>query len=342
MIPRSRTIVESTLVPHTCFDTALQRIKQCLAHSRQSPEPICLALVGESRTGKSRVLEEAEQLMPRSRTVEGAVVPILRVTAPSRPTVKGVAGLMLKTLGDPKWESGTEINRTGRLEDQLGSCETKMVMLDEFQHFFDKGTQKIFHDAADWLKTLVDHTKVTLVVSGLESCLPILRRNEQLSGRFLAPIFLKRFNWLDEADRGEFLGILEAFNDSMSEFFAMPELGSEEMAFRFWCASGGLIGHLTKLLRQSVWDAFDAERGEITLDGFDAAHRSAIWAELGTVVKESPFDRGFSVQPTQEKIHMGFSLGVREPDPEPHSRRRGVVITPSAPTLSRVLSASGA
>lgn len=342
MTPRAKTIVESTLVPHTSFDTALQRIKQCLAHSLQSPEPICLALVGESRTGKSRVLEETEQLMPRRRTSQGAVVSILRVTAPSRPTVKGVAGLMLKTLGDPKWESGTEINRTGRLEDQLGLCETKMVMLDEFQHFFDKGTQKIFHDAADWLKTLVDHTKVTLVVSGLESCLPILRRNEQLSGRFLAPVFLRRFNWLDEVDRAEFQGILAAFNGSMAEFFAMPELDGEEMAFRFWCASGGLIGHLTKLLRQAVWDAFDAERGEITLAGFDAAHRSAIWAELGTVVTESPFDRAFSVEPTQEKIDLGLSLGVREPDPQPHSRRRGAVMTSSAPTLSRVLTATGA
>ena len=337
----SRFVVESTLVPHTAFEKAMHRIKQCLSYSLKSPEPICLALVGESRAGKSRVLEETELLMPRSRTAEGAVVPILRVTAPSRPTVKGVAGLMLKALGDPKWESGTEINRTGRLEDQLQQSQTLMIMLDEFQHFFDKGTQKIFHDAADWLKTMVDKTKVTLVVSGLESCLPVLCRNEQLSGRFLAPAYMRRFNWLDDTGREDFTSILEAFNDSMSEHFKMPELNSPEMAFRFWCASGGLMGHLTKFLRQAVWDASDAGESTITLEGFEAAHKSSIWAESGVVIVDSPFDRKFTVEATQENIAKALSVGLREVETEPQHRQRRKPTAPATP-LSQVLTRTGA
>jgi hypothetical protein len=336
-----RFVVESTLVPHTAFETAMRRVKQCLSYSLKSPEPICLALVGESRTGKSRVLEETELLMPRSRTEIGAVVPILRVTAPSRPTVKGVAGLMLKALGDPKWESGTEIKLAERLEDQLGKCKTLMIMLDEFQHFFDKGTQKIFHDASDWLKTMVDSTKVTLVVSGLESCLPVLRRNEQLSGRFLAPVYMRRFNWLDDTGRQEFLGILEAFNDSMSMHFDMPPLHGDEMAFRFWCASGGLMGHLTKFLRQAVWDACDEGKRTITLEQFESAHKAAIWAESGGIIVDSPFDRKFSVEPTQEKIAFGLAVGVREVDTEPQKRGRSKRSGREAP-LSQVLKGSGA
>lgn len=337
----ARFVVESTLVPHTAFESAIQRIKQCLAYSLKSPEPICLALVGESRTGKSRVLEETELLMPRSRTADGAVVPILRVTAPSRPTVKGVAGLLLKSLGDPKWESGTEINRTGRLEDQLRLSGTLMIMIDEFQHFFDKGTQKIFYDAADWLKTLVDQTKVTLVVSGLESCLPVLCRNEQLSGRFLAPIYMRRFHWLDEANREDFMSILEAFNESMSQNFKMPQLNSPEMAFRFWCASGGLMGHLTKLLRQAVWDACDVGTSKISLEGFEQAHKTSIWAESGVVIVDSPFARAFSFDVTQEKIAMALAVGVREVETEPNHRQRLRPRT-NAVAVSQVLTARGA
>lgn len=338
---QARSVIESTLVPHTAFEMAMRRVRQCLTYSLKSPEPICLALVGESRTGKSRVLEETELLMPRSRTTAGAVVPILRVTAPSRPTVKGVAGLMLKALGDPKWEAGTEINRTGRLEDLLGECQTLMIMLDEFQHFFDKGTQKIFHDAADWLKTVVDHTKVTLVVSGLESCLPVLLRNEQLSGRFLAPVYMRRFNWLDDADRGEFLGILQAFNESMSPYFDMPALNGIEMAFRFWCASGGLMGHLTKFLRQAVWDACDVGTRKITLEQFEAAHKAAIWSESGVAIVDSPFDRKFSVEPTQEKVAQALTVGLREVEADPPRRGQGMR-SMEEPPLSQILKGSGA
>jgi hypothetical protein len=337
---KARFVVESTLVPHTAFGDAMRRVKQCMSYGLKSPEPICLALVGESRTGKSRLLEECELSMPRYRTGDGAVVPILRLTTPSRPTVKGVAGMMLKALGDPKWYSGTENQLTIRIQDQLRECQTVTVMLDEFQHFFDKGRQKIFHDAADWLKIVIDHTKVALIVSGLETCLPVLSRSEQLSGRFLAPVFMRRFNWLDDADRSEFIAILEAFNGSMSEFFSLPDLHSDEMAFRFWCASGGLMGYLTKFLRQTVWDACDAGERSLTLEGFATAHRSAIWTASNAGLVESPFDRNFSVNPTQEKITLAQTVGVGEVEVDPPRSRRRKNFESTEP-LSRILRGSG-
>jgi len=337
----ARTIIESTLIPHTGFGTALERIKQCLAHSSQSSEPICLPVVGESRTGKSRLLEEAESLAPRHRTRDGAVIPIVRIRTPSRPTVKGVASLLLKALGDPKWETGTEIVKTARLEALLKECKTLMVMLDEFQHFFDKGRHKIFHEAADWLKTLVDETKVTLIVSGLETCLPILRQNEQLSGRFLAPAYLRRFHWEVQADRDEFLGVLSAFEESMSAHFEVPPLAGSEMAFRFWCASGGLIGLLAKLLRQTVWNACDSGRRTISLDDFAKSHQSAIAREAPKQPGPNvlPFDKSFNLGLTQENIASGLSVGVREPESQPEHRVRGRRTAANEPSLSQVLKA---
>ncbi len=334
-------IVESTLVPHNSFEVAKKRIEQCLSYSLGSSEPICLALVGESRTGKSRVLEEIELIMPPSRTADGAVVPILRVTAPSHPTVKGMASIMLEALGDPMWNSGTEIAKTARLKIQLVKLKTRMIMIDEFQHFFDKGTQKIFDDAADWLKTLVDSTKVTLVVSGLESCLPVLRRNEQLTGRFLAPVYMRRFQWLEEIGRNEFKAILIAFYESLSTYFDLPDLATDEMGFRFWCASGGLIGYVTKFLRQTVWDACDDnERRVITLEHLEAAHKTVFWAAAGLAIVDSPFSTSFKAAPTQEVIASALSVGVRDVEPEAprRGRRRGKNAEPS---LGQILKGSG-
>ncbi len=318
-----RRVVESTLVPHTAFTLAADRLKQGLAYSLNSPEPICLAIVGESRTGKSRVLEEVALEMPNSRTPEGVIVPILRIRVPSSPTVKGLAELMLRALGDPKWESGTQNNKTARLQAQMRKAKTLMLMLDEFQHFFDKGKRKIFHDAADWLKILVDETRVTLVVTGLESCLPVLLRNEQLSGRFLAPIFMRRFNWLNDDDRDEFVGIPAAFNDTMAEHFDMPSLQGEELAYRCWCATGGLMGYLSKFLRQVVWNACDEGRSTISLADLHLAYVQAVWATHGSSPVDSPFDPNFSVGVTQENIVRVLSLGAHsDGDDEPPRRAR--------------------
>ena len=66
-----RTIVESTLVPHTAFEEATQRLEQCFSYADGASEPICIAVVGESRTGKSRALEECLSRHPRVRNQDG-------------------------------------------------------------------------------------------------------------------------------------------------------------------------------------------------------------------------------------------------------------------------------
>ena len=185
-----RRVIESTLVPHTAFADASARLRQCFEYADESPEPICFAIVGESRTGKSRILEEFEREHRPSRTEAGLIVPIVRVSAPSKPSAKSLCEILLRKLGDPKWDTGTENRKTARLEKLLKDCHCQMLMIDEFQHFFDKATHKVFHHVADWLKVLADNTRIALVVTGLESCLPVLLRSEQLSGRFLAPAFM--------------------------------------------------------------------------------------------------------------------------------------------------------
>ncbi len=173
-----RSIVDNTLVPHTAFEQASSRIEQCFAYADGASEPICIAVVGESRTGKSRVLEECFATHPQARDSEGLNIPILRVKTPSKPTVKGLAELMLRAMNDPRFDAGTENAKTIRLQTLMKNAGTRMVMIDEFQHFYDKGLHKVMHHVADWLKILVDDCKVALVVAGLPSCRAVLDQNE--------------------------------------------------------------------------------------------------------------------------------------------------------------------
>lgn len=314
-----RNLVAETLIPHTAFETASKRIFQCCEFGIRASDPVCLAIVGESRTGKSRLLEECSAAFPTRRTNDGIIKPVLSVVTPSKPTVKGLAAEMLKAIGDPRHAEGTEIAKTARLYRQMEEVEVRMLHIDEFQHFFDKATNQVMHHVADWLKSLVDQTKVVLIVSGLPSCRRVIDQNEQLAGRFLAPMIMPRFNWADDNLREEFLAILAAFHESMSEHFSMPELGSEEMGLRIYCATGGLMGYVARLLRQIVWNALSENNRQIGLANFAKANDDCYWGHEDAPPLES-FSDQFNSTPTPKLLANAAKLGIRKDDYRPGSR----------------------
>ncbi len=306
-----RTLVDNILVPHSAFTLALQRLEQCFVYAEQgASEPVCVAVIGESRTGKSRSGEVFAGRHPRRRLDDGIQCPVLGLVVPSKPTVKSLAELILQRLGAPDWDRGTENAKTIRLVKLMRECQVLMLSLDEFHHFYDKTSNKVQHHVADWLKNLVGETRVALCVSGLPSLQAVIDQNEQLAGRFLSPIHMPRFDWMNEGHRNEFLGILGAFDDCLRAHFDLPELDSDEIAFRMYCATGGLMGYITKTLRQMVWNALDAETVNITLEDLRRAHEQAVWSKDVLRDLPNPFERSHPATPTSELLEQTRRIGT--------------------------------
>lgn len=332
------SIIESTLVPHTAFMEASRRIEQCFTYADSSSEPICIALIGESRTGKTRLLEDFRYRNQAQRTAEGIHSPILYIKVPSKPTVKSLAELMLRALGDPMAEKGTENTKTARLLVLIRETGVRLVVLDEFQHFYDKASHQVMHHVADWLKVLVDDATVALVVAGLPTCLSVLGQNEQLAGRFLAPVMMPRFEWTNAHHRNEFIAILHAFHSALSKEFDIPKFYDPELAFRFYCGTGGLMGYLTKFLRQMVWNALATDRRTIGMHEMYTAHMESIWNSLPTIPNEKPFSTEFSGIVTEQLLAQARSIGNPVPPPaKPRGRRASAH---SVPSVRSVLSAT--
>lgn len=316
------TVIDDTLVPHKAFEEAARRIEQCFSYARDAArEAVGIALVGESRTGKSRALEEFFHQHAPVRNDEGLSTPVLRATTPARPTVKGLAEVLLRKLGDPRADKGTEQNKANRIVTLMRASGTCMLMIDEFQHFYDKGSEKVMHDVANWLKNLVDETRVALVVAGLPYCQAVLDQNEQLAGRFLSPIHMPRFAWTDDGLREEFIAILGAFAEALEKHFDLPALDDEEMAFRCYCATGGLMGYLTKFLRQAVLNAQGEHKRSITLEDLERANQQAVWVKAGVVGIANPFATSFKAEPCVELIAKVNQIGA--PVEPPVVSRRG-------------------
>jgi hypothetical protein len=334
----ARTIIEDTLVPHKAFEIAKKALEQCYTYAEHASEPICIALIGESRTGKTRVQEECIADHPPIRDSSGLKSSILRVKTPSKPTVKGLAEVVLRALQDPGFNKGTENTMTTRVLTLLKKSETRMVIFDEFQHFYDKGTHKVMFHVADWLKLLADDARVALVVAGLPTCNAVLEQNEQLVGRFLTPVLMPRFDWTNDDHREEFTAILDAFYESMREHFDLPELGTEEMSFRCYCGTGGLVGYLTKFLRQAVWNALDAKTKRIKLTDLEHAHDQSVWKRNGLAGIGRPFAPKFDAAPTPDLLLRVRAIGAPvDPPPKPKGSRSS---QPAVIGVQQALSAS--
>lgn len=307
-------LIDTVLVPHTAFNHATKRIEQCFKAAAEAHEPICLPLIGESRTGKTRALKNIEQKYPRARLDNGLNIPILRVKVPSKPTVKGLLEVLLHEVEDPLYNKDTETVKTVRLLKLIQQTKTRIIMLDDLQHFYDRGSNKVLHHLADWLKNFMDESKVGFILSGLPSSQAVLDQNEQLAGRSMAPVLMPRFDWLVDKDRDEFVAILEAFQIGMAGI-EMPSFVDEAIAFRFYCACGGLVGYLTKILRQAVWDAYFDERNHITLAHFSDAFKAAVWVKESSYAQiQNPFEKSFSAHPTSELMQSVRNIGTLSPD----------------------------
>jgi len=308
-----RTRIDNVLIMHSAFELAIDEIQMSFDGALLGSDPTCIAIIGESRTGKTRVLEHFESRYPQCRSEEGLCVPILHIKVHSKPTVKGLAEEMLHQIGDPLFDKGTENSKTIRLKKLIRGAGTKLIILDEFQHFIDQANRKVQHHVADWLKILVDDTCVGLVVAGLPSSINVIQSNEQLARRFMAPIELRRFDWGVSEEQVEFRQLLFSLQESLAPF-DLPELDSEEMSFRMYLASGGLIGFVIKILRAATTLAIHTNTMSIDLGMLHKAQQRAI-LDKG-VCCPAPFVNKLTVSPTTDVINATMMLGFQV-DSEP-------------------------
>lgn len=304
--------VEQMLVTHTSFEKAMDSLEQAFNAAPIIRDPMGIFITGESRTGKSRVIEEFMDAHQPIRFNEGLEVPVIKVLVPSKPSVKGLAAEILRALGDPLPDKGTEQVMTARLLIFLSHCKVRMLILDEGQHLVDKSTKyNLIHHVSDWLKNLMNQSKVVVVIAGLEYAQTILSQNEQLRGRFTNKINMPRFNWREDQSRSEFLGLLAGFNSFISEQFSMPDISSHDLALRFYLASGGLTGYLFNILRKTVWDVVDDGRTTIHLEDFDVGYRAMISTQ--DQHQSSPFSRSFQLDDGQV-FEKARTIGLRPED----------------------------
>lgn len=284
-----RGLLKTIRIPHPAYALAITELERAYDTVGHTDFPQCRQLKGPSRGGKTCVIKDFMAHAPASRRTDGLQCPIVYAHIPPKGTTMGLIENLLNALGDPHWARGSESNKLSRLILQLTACGCRMIVLDEFQHLADKGQNKTLKRTVDFIKALVDPNQWALVASGLPEASRVIDLDPQLRGRFDAPLDMPRFDWTDGVLHEQFRGVLIAFEEAIAPF-DIPPLDSEEMALRFYLATGGLIGLVAKLLQRAIHDAIADKRFTIALHHLNAAFRQAIRFSTQVAVGDGPFE----------------------------------------------------
>lgn len=294
--------IATAIVVHQRMEDAIQAIAEAQMLSAGTRDPICIAITGPTGSGKSSILAIHEKLNPRDETGDTVVIPVLRASVPVGPSPKALAESLLFELGDPLAAKGTLANMTKRLEGLIQKCGVKIIMLDEFQHFVARGGPKSMRLAADYLKALIDRTRVPVVIFGLDSCAVAFESNEQLARRFSRRIQLRPFDWDVAAERAAFREFVESLFEQLG-FVAVPDLGADDLDYRLHLAGAGTVGHLTLIIRAAARRALLDSSAELTVGHLQAAFQQQ--AFLLDQLSFDPFHRKFEVAKAQaKKVHQ--------------------------------------
>lgn len=267
-------------------------IADCHEASKVAAEPQCMFLTGASGVGKTSLIQHYLSQHPPTDELDRFHVPVFHAEIPAKATIKGVATALLDSLGDPAPDRGTTVTQGQRLAHLIKHCGVELILLDEFQHLIDNKTKRVIQDVSDWLKSLINKTRVPMVLIGMPESEGILEANPQLERRFIARRRLSPFSWKTEHDQLEFRKFLAEVEKKLP-LETTSRLAQMALAFPIYIASEGTAAKVMTLVKQASRIAI--QNGDKKLD---ASHFTLAYEQRnisGDKLPNNPFGVSMNV-----------------------------------------------
>ncbi len=260
-------------IEHPLFVRATDLIGE-VERRTEAGERLILPLFGPTRVGKNyatmRLQRKYAERMDGFKTVRECLL----VKVPARPTLRSMPDCILSALGLPLGSiKGNKDVRTDRAIELLKLSGTAYLIFDEIQHLFEAGRRTQDRDVSDWIKNFAEAAGVSIILLGMPLGLHVLDVNEQLRDRAMAPHLILPYHWGHPQERTDFEGVVETILDTLRDHGYVFNI-AEPFTLALYCATGGRVGMLVKLLKQ-VCDLVRQTR-LVTLATFSDAHRKTV------------------------------------------------------------------
>ena len=290
--------LDKIIIAHDAFSAALHGIEDCMAKSQFYREPIGSLLLAEGGMGKTTVyrtiLSRLPKAVERDENCDRTIVPAFYFEIPSPATVKSVAASMLEALGADRHLSGASAAfMTDRLCKLLGKSKTMIVFADEFHNLFNFGPRstKVNTAVCNWIKWMVNNTKISFCLVGLPAIASFLLADSQLARRFPMHYHLRPLSPGDQERPGALVPfVIEAMQQSKQrlQFESVPKMESLYSANQIYAATGGNPSFVIALIKEAALNALGSGATHMTMENFATAWDSGT-SNSASLVRENPF-----------------------------------------------------
>jgi len=234
------------IMRHPQYQAAWERIERCHKSIARTGAPQNLRLIGVSGVGKSTILSAYREAYPPVFHAEYTEVPVVYIDVPAMPHSKQLAINLVKGLGCTDLH-GTAPQLWDRFIALAKKCGVTLLLIDEVQHFVDRGRLSTYSATADLLKQRLSELKVPTVMAGAPRSRLLFEANNQLRSRFKPSVafYPFRINSVEEFNRFRTVisTITQDFDDSSRRF-----LISDDLVTRFFFATDGIFRNLSDLI----------------------------------------------------------------------------------------------
>jgi hypothetical protein len=319
-------LVEKIHVNYPRINRLRHLMDHCREYSKIAAEPECMLIRGVRGSGKTTECKMFAGKYPQMRTEEGTTIPVLYASIPSPTTTKSIPSKLLYSLGDMFWNKGSNTIQTLRLCGLLKDCEVEAVILDEFHNFIDGKTDRAILEVSNWLKDFLNEAEKPLIIAGLPYCDVVLNANDQLERRFPIRETLNPLSWGVAKGNHEFKEFLR-YVDMKLPFKERSNLADEEIAYRFYCATNGVIDFIMKLIRRAAELAIDRSSNKLDLSMLARAYAERL--SPMDPKRQNPF--AVDAEKLEVKPFKESTLGIM-------ATNRRVKAKKSEPTISELFS----
>ena len=265
------------IIEHPRFTFAVNEIARLHQRGLEAHDPQGMLLVAQTGCGKSTVFEYYERLFPRGETKQATQIPVLRVSTPESPTVKSLAEAILFAMRDPAASKGTSVVKTNRIIHLFKECKVEILLIDEFQHFFDGRHAAESKRVSDWLKNLITSVNIPVVLAGLPRAISVVNDNPQLRRRFGAPHYMQPFGFTTGLEQLEFRGVLKGIHSSLP--CSCVNLHDANLARCIYYATHGLFDYIVKIVDDAVSRGGTGSDGCITQNDLAQSFKRTVWMD---------------------------------------------------------------
>lgn len=286
-LPPGVIAVEKLLLQHPAHRLAKEKIAEQHRRARSRDgeggrlTSTILMILGDTRTGKTRLLEDYMSAFPRisleTVAAGGPAMPpgvdhdlrdaeyrrVVSASAKAGGDLRSFASTLLQAFGyraKDLWDTTRIISDIRYYATEM---KTDLIFIDESHNLLHSNAQTTA-DVAAFLKDLTNDVPCQVVMAGLEPMKDIVPYAPQLKARIEAPVHLRPYAWGDARGLRNFIKLLQLF-EGATGLAATSGLGEFDMARRMYVASlDGRIGWVAKLVSRALLLAL--RRGHPRLD----------------------------------------------------------------------------